>query len=349
VTQITMNLRRSIGMLVIMVLAVRFHELGGPEVLRLEEISTPEPGPAELRIAVAAIGLNRAEVNYRRGRYIDTPDTLPSGLGYEAAGEVTAVGAGVTGFGIGDPVSVVPAFSMRDYGTYGSEVVVPAAAVVRRPASVDVVTSAAAWMQYLTPYGALVDIGGMRAGDVVVVTAATSSVGLATIQLARLVGAVPIAVVRSIDRTDAPKAAGAARVVVGTEALADEVVEATDGRGAEFVFDAVAGPGVRELARCLAPGGSLIVHGTLSGEPTPFPGTEGMRAMSMRSYTLFEITRSPERLRRAERFVGAGLASGALRPVVDRTFDLGEIVAAHRYLESGAQVGKVVVTVGGAA
>ncbi|WP_158850994.1 zinc-dependent alcohol dehydrogenase family protein [Saccharothrix deserti] len=329
-----------------MVLAVRFHELGGPEVLRFDDIPLPEPGPAELRLRVAAIGLNRAEVNFRRGTYIDKPRSLPCGLGYEAAGVVTAVGPDVTGFAVGDPVSVVPAFSQNDYGTYGTEVVVPVAAVVRRPAEVDPVISAAAWMQYLTPYGALVDIGGMRAGDHVVVTAATSSVGLAAIQLARLVGALPIAVIRSSDKADAAKAAGAVRVVVNSPDLVPEVLEETDGRGADFVFDAVAGPGVRDLARATATGGQLIVHGTLSGEPTPFPGTEGMRALVMRSYTLFEITRVPERLRRAERFIGAGLASGALRPVVDRTFDLADIVAAHEYLESGAQVGKVVVTVG---
>jgi NADPH:quinone reductase-like Zn-dependent oxidoreductase len=296
---------------------------------------------------VHALGLNRAEANFRRGLYIDKPRELPCGLGYEAAGMVVRVGPGVTGFRAGQMVNVVPAFSQNDYGTYGEEIVVPASAVVRMPASIDAVTSAAAWMQYLTPYGALVDIGGIRAGDVVVVTAATSSVGLATIQLARLVGAVPVAVVRSTDKTDTVLAAGAERVVTVGEGLVEAVREVTDGRGADFVFDAVAGPGVRELARATATGGQLIVHGTLSGEPTPFPGTDGMRALVMRSYTLFEFTYVEHRLRRAERFISAGLASGTLRPIVDRTFDLAEIVDAHRYLESEAQTGKVVVTVGG--
>jgi NADPH:quinone reductase-like Zn-dependent oxidoreductase len=161
------------------------------------------------------------------------------------------------------------------------------------------------------------------------------------------VGAVPVAVVRSADKAAAVLAAGAERVVAADAGLVETVLEVTGGRGADFVFDAVAGPGVHELARATADGGQLIIHGTLSGEPTPFPGTEGMRPLVMRSYTLFEFTYVEHRLRRAERFISAGLTAGTLRPVVDRTFDLTEIVAAHRYLESGTQTGKVVVTVGG--
>lgn len=332
-----------------MALRVQFYELGGPEVLRLEDIPIGSPGPGELRLKVQAIGLNRAEVNFRRGSYIDKPRQLPCGLGYEAAGVVEEVGERVTGFVLGQTVSVVPAFSQNDYGTYGEYAIVPASAVVNRPPTVDAITSAAAWMQYLTPYGALIDIGGMQAGDTVVVTAASSSVGLATIQLATRIGAVPIAVTRTRDKSDQLTAAGAVRVIATSEGddLIGMVLEETGGRGAEFVFDAVAGPGVRELAKATATGGTLIVHGTLSGEPTPFPGTDDMRALVMRSYTLFELTYDEDRLRRAERFVASGLASGAFRPVVDRTFDLTEIVAAHQYLESGVQVGKVVVTVGG--
>ena len=331
-----------------MALRVRFHELGGPEVLRVEDVPVGSPGPDELRLRVQAIGLNRAEVNFRRGKYIDKPRRFPCGLGYEAAGVVEETGVRVSRFAPGQAVSVVPAFSQNDYGTYGEQAIVPASAVVHRPPEVDAVTGAAAWMQYLTPYGALVDIGGMRAGHTVVVTAASSSVGLATIQLAHQLGAVPIAVARTPDTTDRILAAGAARVIVpgAGDDLVGIVLELTGGRGADFVFDAVAGPGVRDLARATTTGGWLIVHGTLSGEPTPFPGTDGMRALVMRSYTLFEVTHDEQRLRRAEEFIAPRLASGALRPVVDRTFDLADIVAAHQYLESGAQVGKVVVTVG---
>lgn len=329
-----------------MTTTVRFHELGGPEVLRLEDVPVGEPGAGELLIRVDAIGLNRAEVLFRSGQYIE-PARLPARLGIEAAGIVEAVGADVTGFAIGQQVSVVPAFSMNDYGVYAERAVVPARAVLRRPDGLDAVAGAAVWMPYMTAYGALVEVGGMRAGDAVVLTAASSSVGLAAIQVARSVGAVPVATTRTRGKREALLKAGAAEVIVTAEDdVVGRVLELTAGRGAEFVFDAVAGPGVVDLARVVAPGGTLFLYGALSAEPTPYPGFDlGMPALNMRTYTLPETTRDPERLRRAEAFVTAGLSTGVFAPVVDRVFALEEIAEAHRYMEAGSQVGKIVVTV----
>ncbi|MEU5320999.1 zinc-dependent alcohol dehydrogenase family protein [Streptomyces sp. NPDC021056] len=330
-----------------MTTTVRFHELGGPEVLRLEDVPVGEPGAGELLIRVDAIGLNRAEVLFRSGQYIE-PARLPARLGIEASGIVEAVGADVTGFAIGQQVSVVPAFSMNDYGVYAERAVVPARAVLRRPDGLDAIAGAAVWMPYMTAYGALVEVGGMRAGDTVVLTAASSSVGLAAIQVARSVGAVPVATTRTRAKREALLKAGAAEVIVTAEDdVVGRVLELTAGRGAEFVFDAVAGPGVVDLARVVAPGGTLFLYGALSGRPTPYPGFDlGMPALNMRTYTLPETTRDPERLRRAEAFVTAGLRTGVFAPVVDRVFALEEIAEAHRYMEAGSQVGKIVVTVG---
>lgn len=326
---------------------VRFHELGGPDVLRLEDVEVGAPGPGELLIRVDAIGLNRAEVLFRSGHYIEQVKEFPARLGAEAAGVVEAVGEGVAGFAAGQPVSVVPAFSMNDYAVYADRAVVPAAAVVHRPEGLGAVEGAAVWMPYLTAYGALVEVGGMRAGDTVVLTAASSSVGLAAIQIAQRVGAVPIATTRTSAKKDALLAAGAAEVIVTEEEdVVERVRDLTQGRGAEFVFDAIAGPGVADLARAVAPGGTLFLYGALSGEPTPYPGFElGMPALNMRTYTLYETTTDPQRLRRAEAFVASGLRTGAFRPTVDRTFGLDEIAEAHRYMEAGNQIGKIVVTV----
>jgi NADPH:quinone reductase-like Zn-dependent oxidoreductase len=327
---------------------VRFHELGGPQVLRLEDVETGEPGPGELLVDVEAIGLNRAEALFRAGDYIEPVRAFPARLGAEAAGTVEAAGPGVTGFRRGDPVSVVPAFSMNDYGVYAEKAIVPAAAVLHRPEGLDAVGGAAVWMPYLTAYGALVEVAGMRAGDTVVLTAASSSVGLAAIRVAVRAGARPVAVTRSPAKKDALLAAGAADVIVSRgDDVAAPVLDLTGGRGAELVFDAVAGPGVIDLARAVAPGGALIEYGALSGETTPYPGFAlGMPALNMRTYTLHETTRDPARLRRAEAFVASGLRTGAFAPAVDRVFGLPEIVEAHRYLEAGAQVGKIVVTTG---
>jgi NADPH:quinone reductase-like Zn-dependent oxidoreductase len=325
---------------------VLFHELGGPEVLRLEDVPVGEPGPGEVRVRVEAIGLNRAEALFRSGHYIEPVRRFPARLGTEAAGVVEATGEGVTGLAAGQPVSVIPAFSQNDYGVYAERAIVPAAAVLPRPDGVDAVAGAAVWMPYLTAYGALVEVGGMRAGDTVALNAASSSVGLAAIHVARRMGAVPIALTRTDAKKDALLREGAAEVIVtGAEDVVERVRALTGGRGVEFIFDAVAGPGVLDLARVVAPGGTLLEYGALSGEATPYPGFElGMPALNMRTYTVHETTRDPERLRRAEAFVASGLRANAFRAVVDRTFDLGDIVAAHRHMESGTQVGKIVVT-----
>ncbi|MEV0400927.1 zinc-dependent alcohol dehydrogenase family protein [Actinoallomurus sp. NPDC050550] len=326
---------------------VRFHELGGPEVIRLEDLKVGEPGPGEVRIRVDAIGLNRAEALFRSGHYIEPVKRFPARLGTEAAGMIEAVGEGITGLRPGQPVSTVPAFSQNDYGVYAEQAIVPAAAVVRRPDGLGAIEGAAVWMPYVTAYGALVEVGGMRPGDTVVLNAASSSVGLAAIHVARRIGATPIALTRTTAKREALLKEGAAEVIVTeSEDVVERVLAATGGRGAEFVFDAVAGPGVMELAKVVADEGMHLVYGALSGEPTPYPGLDlGMPALSMRTYTLYETTRRPERLRRAAAFVTSGLRSGAFRPVVDRTFDLEQIVEAHRYLESNAQIGKIVVTV----
>ena len=131
---------------------VRFHRTGGPEVLQIEQVELPPPGPGEVRLAVKALGLNRAEAMFRAGQYLEDPK-FPARLGYEAAGTVLAVGPNVTDFKAGDAVSTVPAFSMNQYGTYGDEVNLPARALVKHPANLSWSQAAAVWMQYLTAYG----------------------------------------------------------------------------------------------------------------------------------------------------------------------------------------------------
>lgn len=325
---------------------VRFHKIGGPEVLQIDTIEVPPPAAGEVRIKVKALGLNRAEALFRSGKYLEQAQ-LPSRLGYEASGIVEALGSGVTGLAVGDAVSIVPPLSQGKYGVYGEIATVPAKYVVKHPASLSFIEAAAVWMQYLTAYGALIDIAAIKKGDYVVIPAASSSVGLAAIQLCNMAGAVPIATTRTDDKRQALEKAGAAHVIATQEEdLAAKLNEITKGKGARVVFDPVGGKTVLALAKGMARGGILFLYGSLSLEPTPFPLMEALtKLLTMRGYVLFEIVEDPSRFEKAKKFILDGLSSGKLKPVIAKTFPLDEIVEAHRYLESNQQFGKIVVTI----
>lgn len=325
---------------------VRFHETGGPEVLRIEDLPLAEPGAGEVRLKVEAIGLNRAEVMFRQGQYLETPE-FPARIGYEAAGTVDAVGPGVEGLQPGERVSTIPSFPMGRYGVYGESAIVPDYAVARCPAALSVTECAAIWMQYLTAFGALVEYGHLSEASTVLITAASSSVGLAAIQITKAAGATAIATTRGPGKKAFLLEAGADHVIVtDTEDLAEAALSLTSGKGATLLFDPVAGPFLEQLAGAAAPGALIFEYGALSMAPTAFPLFPALaKGLTVRGYTLFEIVRDPERLARGKRFLYEGLESGALRPVIDRTFALEEIVDAHRHMESGRQQGKIVVTV----
>jgi NADPH:quinone reductase-like Zn-dependent oxidoreductase len=325
---------------------VRFHEVGGPEVLKIEDLPTPAPAEGQVRIRVKAIGLNRAESMYRSGNYVQDP-VFPAQLGYEAAGVIDAVGPGVAEFAVGDHVSVIPAFDFSDYGLYGEVVLAPARATVKHPASLSWEDAAASWMQYITVWGALVDIAKLSRGDVVLIPAASSSVGLAAIEVANLLGAIPIALTRTRAKAAGLKTAGAAHVIVTDEQdLVAEVRKVTNGAGARVVFDPVGGPTFAKLAEATAHGGLMFLYGALSSDPTVLPVLPVLgRHLTIRGYELFEVTKDDVKIEPAKRFVLNGLESGALRPKIAKIFPFEQIVEAHRYLESNAQIGKIVVRV----
>jgi NADPH:quinone reductase-like Zn-dependent oxidoreductase len=325
---------------------VRFHKTGGPEVLQVDEVAVPPPGKGEVQISVKALGLNRAESMFRSGQYLENPK-LPARLGYEAAGPVAAIGPGVQGFKIGDAVSTIPSFSLNDYGLYGDLANAPVYAVTHHPKSLSWEEAAAVWMQYVTAYGALIDIGKLTKGDTILIPAASSSVGLAAIQIANKVGAVPVAMTRGQSKRKALLDAGAAHVIASDEQdLVKEVLRITGGKGARVVFDPVGGPTVNKLVQATARLGIVFLYGALSTEPTPVPLFDLLaKWVTIRGYVMMEITSDPQRLERAKKFINEGLADGSFKPLIAKTFQLDQIVEAHRYLESNQQVGKVVVTV----
>jgi NADPH:quinone reductase len=324
---------------------VRFHEVGDASVLKLEELPKPQPGEGEALLKVEAIGLNRAEVMFRSGHYLDQPN-FPSLIGYEASGIIESVGPGVTTLKPGDRVSSVPAFRMNEYGTYGEYVVLPAYTLEPYPQNLSPVEGTSIWMQYLTAYG-MIEFGGLSKGQHLLVTAAASSVGLAAIQLAKLVGAISIATTRNQAKAKALTDAGADFVINTTsEDLVARVAEITAGKGFALAFDPIAGPGLETLAKAAGYQATIMEYGALDPRPTPYPLFGALRnGLNIRGYTIFEINTDPERSTRAREFITQGLTAGILKPIIAKTFRLEEIVEAHRYMESSEQIGKIVVTV----
>jgi NADPH:quinone reductase-like Zn-dependent oxidoreductase len=325
---------------------IRFTKAGGPEVLEFINKEIAAPGPAEVRIKVKAIGLNRAESMWRNDKYV-APVRYPAGLGYEAAGIVDAVGTDVTGIAVGDAVSTIPAFSFNQYGTYGEVILMPTHVVVKHPQSLSFTEAAAIWMMFITAYGALIVDANVGKGDFVVIPAASSSVGLAAIQIANHAGATPIALTRTSEKKKRLLEAGAAHVIATQERdMVAEVMRVTNGKGARIAFDPVGGPNFPKLISALADRGIVYVYGALSEGNTQIPVLDMIaKTPAVKGYSVRQIMSDEAGRRDAVEYIVKGLASGALKPVIDRIFKFEDMVEAHRYLENSGQFGKIVVTV----
>ncbi|AUH70981.1 quinone oxidoreductase [Legionella sainthelensi] len=325
---------------------VRFHETGNPEVLKLEEMALPEPDNGEVRLRIHAIGLNRAEAMFRRGQYLIAPK-FPSKIGYEASGIVEAIGPGVDQKMLGMKLSSVPCFDLGKYGVYGEVAILPAYALAAYPEKLSFVEATSIWMQYMTAYGALVHYGKVSKGDYVLITAASSSVGIAAIEITRAQGAISIATTRTQAKKEELLKLGADYVIVThDEDLPTRVKEITKGQGARIIFDPVAGKDIEKLADAAADKGIIFVYGNLANEPMPFPlFTALSKGLTLRGYTLFELSTNPNLRKEAEKYIFEHITQGDFNPSIARIFSLDQIVEAHQYMESNEQIGKIVVTV----
>jgi NADPH:quinone reductase-like Zn-dependent oxidoreductase len=324
---------------------VMLRRLGGPEVLEIEEMEVGAPKEGEVRVRVQAIGLNRAEAMFRAGRYPIAPQA-PAKMGYEAAGVIDAVGPGVSGWKPGDAVSVIPNFRLGTYGVWAEQAIVPSTSLVAAPAGLSATEAASIWMQYFTAL-AIIEVAQATIDDYVVIRAASSSVGLAAIQIANWAGAVSIAATRTSAKREALLQNGAQHVVATEEVdYVAEVMRITKGKGARIVFDPVGGPFVEKLAEAMSPRGILFVYGGLSEQATPYPHwPAAFKGLSVRGWIASEIWSHPQRFERHKAIILQGLERGKLKPVIAKTFPFDQIVEANRYLESNRQVGKVVIAV----
>lgn len=325
---------------------IQFTQTGSPDVLQIVDVQVPAPKANEVQIQMAVLGLNRAEAMYREGKYVIEP-IFPATMGYEGAGVVTAVGEGVSEFALGDKVSVIPSFMFTEYGTYGEVVNLPAHAVVKHPENLTMEQAAASWMMFVTAYGGLIEFGNIQAGDVVVLGAATSSVGLAAIQIAKMQGATVVALSRTHAKGDVLLEKGADFVIATCEDdVTAKLLEISAGKGVNLVFDPVGGQEAAKIINAMAQDGKYIIYGALSHDDIAVPVFPILgKHLTVRGYELFEITTVPEKLAKAKKFVFDGLASGQLQPEIDQIFAFDEMVQAHEYMASNQQIGKILVKI----
>jgi NADPH:quinone reductase-like Zn-dependent oxidoreductase len=326
--------------------SVRIHQFGGPEVLSIEDVTVASPGPGEVRLAIRAVGLNRTEVTLRSGRSPVKPP-LPASVGFEAAGVIDELGEGVSGWRQGERVALVPAYSAAQYALYGEVALAPARSLVAIPEKQTFEQAAATWAAFGAAWCGLVSVGNLKAGQTVLITAASSGVGLAAIQIANSIGARPIALTRTSQKSGDLRTHGAAAVIATEKMdLVESVKELTDGKGADLVFDAVGGPGFVKLLQATAADGLLILYGALHSEPTVLSAFQIFaRNLTIRGFALPTIARNDQPFAAMKHFIQDGIVRGAFTPTIARVFPFDRIQDAHRFLESGSQVGKIVVTV----
>ncbi|KVG87054.1 quinone oxidoreductase [Burkholderia ubonensis] len=323
--------------------AVRFHQTGGPDVLRWETVEVGDPGPGEVRVKHAAVGLNFADTYFRSGLY---PVPLPSGIGVEAAGVVEAVGDGVTHVAVGDRVTYTG--FINTLGAYSTERLVPAAPLIKLPDAIACDTAAAMTMRGLTSAYLLRRIQAFNAGDSILLHAAAGGVGLIVSQWAKLLGLTVIGTVSSEAKAEVARAHGCDHVILYRhEDIAGRVRELTDGKGVDAVFDSIGKDTFDASLDSLKRRGLMVCVGTASGPIPPFnPQLLAMKgSLYLTRPALADYIADP-----AEKAALAGelfdhVAAGRIRIEIHQRYALEDAVRAHRDLEAGKTTGSSVFDV----
>lgn len=321
---------------------VEITRFGGPDVLVTRQRPVPVPGPDEVLIKVAAAGVNRPDVMQRMGLYPPPPGAsdIP---GLEVAGEVVAVGTLVGRLRVGEQVCALLAG-----GGYAEYCAVPAAQCLPVPAGLDLVQAASLPETFFTVWSNVFERGGLQAGETLLVHGGSSGIGVAAIQLGRRFGARVIATAGSEAKCRACEGLGATAVNYRESDFVEAVREFTQGLGVDVILDMVGGDYLQRNLTCLAADGRLLQIGLQSGPKAQI----NLLPVMLKRLTVTGSTLRPRSVAEKGRIATALhesvwplFAMGRVRPVIDRTFELGEAEAAHHYMERGAHIGKIVLTV----
>ena len=322
--------------------AIKAHEIGGPEVLRYEDVPNPSPEPGHALIEIKSIGVNYTDVSSRRGT--NPPASLPWTPGREAAGVVTAIGEGVSEVAVGDRV----AYAMHT-GTYAQQQSVPSWLLVRLPGNMEFSTGAATMLQGMTAHFLVFGITRLNPGDPVLVHAGAGGMGLMLIQILKRLGARVFTTVSTDAKAELAKGAGADTVINYThQDFEDEVKKATDGQGLRIIYDAVGLTTFAKGLNCLGRRGYMVLYGQASG-PVPPIDSGALRngPLFLTRPTLGDYTATREELlQRADEVLG-WVATGQLKLHIGLTLPLAEAQEAHRQLEGRLTTGKILLTPSG--
>jgi NADPH2:quinone reductase len=322
--------------------AFRFHELGGPEVLRLEDVEVGPPGPAEVRIRNLAVAVNSRDVLMRRG--VHAVKSLPSGIGLESAGVIDAVGRDVRGLSVGDRV----AYAGMPEGSYAELRIVPAARVIPLPADIDERTAASMMIRGMTARCLLTETYKVQPGDTILIHAAAGGVGLIMCQWAKHLGATVIGTVSTEAKVEIARAHGCDHPIVYTrEDFAGRVRDITGGEGVPVVYDSVGKATFEASLKCLRRRGVMASFGEASGDPDPMPprrlGALGSIYLTHPSVSNYTVTRAE--LLAAAHDLFAMVGSGKIKIAITQTYPLRDAPRAHADIESRKTTGSIVLVV----
>jgi NADPH:quinone reductase-like Zn-dependent oxidoreductase len=324
------------------------------ESLRLIEKEKSLPSAGQVGIKITSIGLNRGDLLFCQNRYFIKPDA-GSRLGFEAAGIVEALPvSGVSKFKLGDRVALCPmSFDVKTQGALAEYGVYNEASLIPSPDLLPDQHCGAIWMAYFTAWGGMIESGELRAGEHVVITAASSSVGIAAIQIANMVGAIPIATTTNQEKADILMEYGAAHVIVQTRddeknlEYAEQILKITEGLGSDLVFDAVAGPGSHGLVKASKRGGRIVIQGMLDRRPMDIhAGVLMKRLLTLKGYTVDQTLDNEAQKQRAITAIRKGFTEGHLKAVIAQRFSLNDFQNAFTTLAANKHIGKIIITPG---
>ncbi len=317
--------------------AVRFHRTGGPEVLVLDDVPRPDPGPGEIRVRVGHAGVNFVDTYLRTGAY--DPGALPAIAGKEGVGRVDAVGPGVKGPGPDDRVAFFDAG-----GSYAEWVVIPAGRAIPVPPGIDDLQAAALPLQGMTARYLTHEIRPLTAGDTVLIHAAAGGVGHLAVQMAKRAGAVVFATCSTEDKAARVRELGADHVIrYDQEDFADRVLALTGGRGVDVAIDGVGRATFADSVRATRIRGHVIFFGQASGAPDPIQPRRLLGSRTLTTASLFDYARTRADLLALAEPMMAAAAEGTLRAWIDRVLPLEDAGLAHELLEGRRTTGKLLL------